>query len=194
MYRFCFSLCSETKATWLHSQKKASPVLECKIQKEVVAKTIRQHLSSDTCQTCFNVLKQLSLKNIRKVFQPPSDLLNCNKTKNQGSRHPDKPTQLRRAHHSRSFFFCFLSLSHHIPFCDNSTREHLWHPEHKERGENRDSELPLPAPLISWHKRSIHKRRLNATHPTSQSSKKREITSLDQFCPSSMATLSTLCS
>ena len=56
------------------------------MQKEVVAKTIRQHLSSNTCQACFNVLKQLSLKNIRKVFQPPSDLLNCNKTKIEGSR------------------------------------------------------------------------------------------------------------
>ena len=33
--------------------------------------------------------------------------------------------------------------------------ELLWHSEHKERGESRDSELPLHTSLISWHKRSI---------------------------------------
>ena len=33
--------------------------------------------------------------------------------------------------------------------CDNSTRELLWHSEHKERGESRDSELPLHTSLIS---------------------------------------------
>ena len=48
------------------------------------------------------------------------------------------------------------------------------HSEHSERGEPSDSELPLDASLISWHKMSLGKWQLNATLPTSQSSRKRE--------------------
>ena len=106
--------------------------------------------------------------------------------------------------------FLLLHISHHILLlcchspstvrkrlccCDSSTRELLWHSEHKERGESRDSALPLPTSLISWHERSIDKWQLDATRPSSQSSRKREITSLDLSCPmTSRAMFSTLCS
>ena len=66
--------------------------------------------------------------------------------------------------------------------CDNSrTRELLWHCENSERGEFCEFELTQHASLISWHKMSIAMWQLNATRPSSQSSKKRDTTSLDQF-------------
>ena len=51
--------------------------------------------------------------------------------------------------------------------CDNSMRELLWHSKHMERGKYRDSKLPLRTSIMSWHKRSIDKWQLNATHQTS---------------------------
>ena len=61
------------------------------------------------------------------------------------------------------------------------------HSEHSERGDPSDSEL--------LHERSIDKWQLNATRRTPQSSRKREIISLDQFCPTtSRAIFPTLCS
>ena len=69
-------------------------------------------------------------------------------------------------------------------------------PEHKERGEPSDSELSPLASHISWHKRSIDKWQLTLpARPPNPNQRKREITSLYQFCPTtSMARLSTLCS
>ena len=66
--------------------------------------------------------------------------------------------------------------------CDNSrTRELLWFCENSERGEFCEFELTQHASLISWHKMSIAMWQLNDTRPSSQSSKKRDTTSLDQF-------------
>ena len=66
--------------------------------------------------------------------------------------------------------------------CDNSrTRELLWHCENSERGEFCEFELTQHASLISWHKKAITMWQLNATRPSSQSSKKRDTPSLDQF-------------
>ena len=66
--------------------------------------------------------------------------------------------------------------------CDNSrTRELLWHCKNSERGEFCEFELTQHASLISWHKMSIAMWQLNATRLSSQSSKKRDTTSLDQF-------------
>ena len=66
--------------------------------------------------------------------------------------------------------------------CDNSrTRELLWHCENSERGEFCEFELTQHASVISWHKKAIAMGQLNATRPSSQSCKKRDTTSLDQF-------------
>ena len=66
--------------------------------------------------------------------------------------------------------------------CDNSrTRELLWHCENSERGEFCEFELTQHASVISWHKKAIAMWQLNATRPSSQSCKKRDTTSLDQF-------------
>ena len=65
---------------------------------------------------------------------------------------------------------------------DNSrTRELLWHCENSERGEFCEFELTQHASVISWHKKAMAMWQLNATRPSSQSSKKRDTTSLDQF-------------
>ena len=69
---------------------------------------------------------------------------------------PASTTQ-KRARRSRSHLSPHPSSFCHSPStvrkrlccCDNSTRELLWHSEHKERGESRDSELPLHTSLIS---------------------------------------------
>ena len=134
------------------------------------------------------------------------------------SRKPDKPRKKRKepSNYSLSDLLSnfqpvahvpssFISSQHipllqgHSPFmlrascCDNSTRELLWHSEHSERGEPRDLGLTQHASLISWQRRSIAVWQLNATRPSSQSSKERETTSPDQFCPTtSRARLSTL--
>ena len=61
---------------------------------------------------------------------------------------------------SQNYFSCCYSRStvrKRLCCCDNSTRELLWHSEHEERGEFRDSERPLHVSLISWHTMSIDK-------------------------------------
>ena len=95
---------------------------------------------------------------------------------------------------SHSFSFIF---SHHIPLlflshpstvrerlccCDCSTRELLWHSEHKERGEPSDSELPNTHPS-SWQRSSMVMWQLKAALPSSQFSRMSATTSLDQSCP-----------
>ena len=52
-----------------------------------------------------------------------------------------------------------------------------------ERREPTTFEVTQHASLTSWQTWSIDKWQLGATRPTSQSSRKRVITSLDQFCP-----------
>ena len=85
---------------------------------------------------------------------------------------------------SLTAFLAFLSQPVHGKrgFTAVTVPPDLWHSEHKERGETRDSDLAPHASLISWHRRSIDKWQLSAT-PTSQSSRKKVVTSLDQFCP-----------
>ena len=83
----------------------------------------------------------------------------------KNSKKTGQPAQLKRARRTR--FFSFISLTKfffllsrpvrgekkRLCCCDTSTRELLWHSEHKERGEFRDSELPLRTSLISWQPR-----------------------------------------
>ena len=65
----------------------------------------------------------------------------------------------------------------------------------KTRLELREEHHPTRISLISWQRRSIATWQLNATRPSSQSSRKRETTSPDQFCQMTSTTrLSTLCS
>ena len=62
--------------------------------------------------------------------------------------------------------------------------------EHSERGEPSESELLLH----EFDRKSIDKWQLSAIRPTFQPSRKEEITSLDQFCPTtSIARFPTLC-
>ena len=65
----------------------------------------------------------------------------------------------------------------------SSARESSQHCEHSERGELSDSELTQHASLISWQRRSTAMWQLNATRPSSQSSRKSA--TLDQSCPMS---------
>ena len=108
--------------------------------------------------------------------------------KKLASQHNSKRARRSRSHlspHPSSVCHSPSTVRKRLCCCDNSTRELLWHSEHKERGESRDSELPL-AHIPHF------KRQLDATRPTSQSYRKRETTSLDQFCQStSMARIST---
>ena len=106
-----------------------------------------------------------------------------------------QPTQLKIARRSRSFsFISFTTLKRRNLGSENLLLPSR-HSEHSERGEPRDFELAQHASLISWYKRSIAMWQLNATRPTSQSSRKTEITSLDQFCrTTSIARFPTMCS
>ena len=118
-----------------------------------------------------------------------------------------RPTPLKRTRRSRSF--SLHSSRHNIPLlchspstvrerlccCDGSATELLWRCELSEQGEPNDFELTQHAPLISWQRKSIATWQLNATRPSSQSSRKSATTSLDKSCPTtSMAWHSLLCS
>ena len=91
-------------------------------------------------------------------------------------------------------------LADHIPspfICcyESYTRELLWHCGHSERGEPSDSEPTQHASLIAWQRKATAMWQLNATRPSSQSSRKSVTTSLDQSCPmTSMARHCLLCS
>ena len=193
------------RATWLRNNKEPSPVLARLCLRRKV-KPILQTLPR-ACKSQFNAVKisknYQSHKAARmKQGTPLSTSTPCSLQTFEGN-WPASTTQKGHAAHvpspsslSPKSFSCCRSRStvrKRLCCCDNSTREHLWHSEHKERGESSDSEVPLHTSLVSWHKRSIDKRQLNATRRNSQSSRKREITALVQCCPTtSMARLSTL--
>ena len=134
-------------------------------------------------------------------------------TKTAGLRQADshsrgRQTNLKAAHlksssepsacHSRSSFFLYFLLPHPSPSCHGPSRqltfqalqlfcerESSQHWEHSEQGEPSDSELSQHASLTSWQRRSMAMWQLNATRPSSQSSRKSATTSLDQSCPQS---------
>ena len=146
-----------------------------------------------------NTLIPKKAHNVQTVTQ-----IKAHQQANLNSTRSEKSLQTTVAHVPSSFIFSHhtLLLHCHSPFmvrerlscCDSSTRELHWHC-HSERGELRDLALTQHASLISWRRRSIAMWQLHATRPSSQSSRKRETTSLDQFCPTtSRARLSTLCS
>ena len=78
-------------------------------------------------------------------------------------------------------------------YCDGSTRELHWHTDQSENEGANDSELTQHASLISWQRRSIAIWQLNATRPSSKSSRKSGTTSLDQSCSMTSMALHLCC-
>ena len=198
-----FWLCSETKATWLHSHKKASPVPE------------RQWLEKKPREGCHNKFylllsafeegsphKHRGMNSKRKISHERSALFLQNIPACRPGFTLERETRLQVANsvpYEPSFITaaCHFNFSHHIP------TPLLSRPVHGERkgfpccdsGLFRQQQTSHHASCISWHNISRAMRQLKATDASSQSPRKRDIFSPDQFCPITFrARLSTLCS